>query len=292
MSTEKNSFKTREWWMLIVLIIVIQWMIHFWSTKSMTSNEMVSYVSFAGTLVSTILAVLAIIYSFIQSASQQTSSEIISREVYKLQDIVSAVNSSTAKVNDSLERLPGIIEHLEKIPLTVSDSIKQGVSPLKEQNDGMQAQLLVLTSAISGGKSPSTLDTPDNFSDKDKFAYIKAIQICGLVLSSHIISKRGNFKSLYRVFTSDMPQDDLSIVDAIFISSGTILGNYFVQKKLSDKYSEAIEKSDECSDNEWDSLLERQESMLNSFIALKAQPTLSKYIGKNVVNKLHSVLES
>ncbi|WP_447826764.1 hypothetical protein [Aeromonas hydrophila] len=289
----KNHFKTREWWMLIVLIVLIQWVVHFWSTEAMSSSEMVSYVSFAGTLVSTILAVLAIIYSFIQSASQQTSSEIISREVYRLQDIVNAVNSSAAKVNESLEKLPGIIDNLEKIPHTVSDTVKQGVTPLKEQNDGMQAQLLVLTTAISGGKSPRTQESLDaRLSEKDKFDYIKAIQICGLVLSSHIISKKDNFKTLYKEFTASLSQDYLSIVDEIFISSGTVLSNFFVQKKFSAKYNETIEKSDECSDEEWSHLLKRQESMLSSFIELKASSTLNKYLPEEVVNKLYSVLES
>lgn len=288
----KNSFTHREWWMLIIMIIVIQWLIHFWSTKAMSSDEMVSYVSFAGTLVSTILAVLAIIYSFIQSASQQTSSEIISREVYRLQDIVDAVNFSTAKVNDSLEKLPSIIEHLEQIPHTVSDTITQGVTPLKEQNDGMQAQLLVLTSAITGGSPKLQEDTDTTTSENKKFEYIKSIQIIGLILSSYIISKNGNLNNLYREFTSNVSKENLPIVDNIFISSSTVLGNFFVQHKISDNYSEVIEKSDECSDEDWSALLSKQKSMLSSFLALDSVSTFDKYVPADVLKKFNSIINS
>lgn len=288
----KNNFKTREWWMLIVLIIVIQWIIHFWSTEAMSSNEMVSYVSFAGTLVSTILAVLAIIYSFIQSASQQNSSEIISREVYRLQDIVSEVNSSAERVNMSLEKLPNIIDQLERIPHTVSDTIKQGVIPLKEQNDGMQAQLSVLASALSSHRvEKSAIDLNNGLSESNTIEYIVSVQIVSLALSAYLITTRGHFNDLYIKFRSDLSKDLHPIVDQIFISTSTMLGNHFLYKKISDKYCYLIEQNEGCSDVDWGEFILEQERMLDSYVKVSYFNTLEKYLTKEILFEINSLFK-
>ncbi|NUE48125.1 hypothetical protein HUC45_24465, partial [Escherichia coli] len=52
------------------------------------------YLSFAGTAVSIILAVLAIIYSFLQSSAQEKSSLNISTQVAKLVDVVQNIEIS------------------------------------------------------------------------------------------------------------------------------------------------------------------------------------------------------
>lgn len=288
MSSDKNKkFSTREWWMFILLIVATQWVIHYWSTEVMSSSNMVNYVSFAGTLVSTILAVLAIIYSFIQSASQQTSSEIISREVYRLQEIVSEVNSSTAQVNLSLERLPGIITQLEQIPHTVSDTIKQGVHPLKEQNDGMQAQLERLREIFTGSQSSKPHDAPGHKAPEiNSIRYLRTIQFIGIVMSSKIVLDKCNFENLFKDFSASIPATHKSICEAIFISSGSVLSSLFLQKKLSSGYNKKIVKHEDCSEDEWGLFLAKQEENLDSLRKLDVKSALIEYIPEEVLEKL------
>lgn len=89
------------------------------------------YLSFAGTAVSIILAVLAIIYSFLQSASQEKASLNISAQVTKLIDVVNNMETNEGILQSTLNELE---EVASKIDLTIKQQSKlhREVSDLSE----------------------------------------------------------------------------------------------------------------------------------------------------------------
>lgn len=82
--SNSNSFSKREWIMLIVIILMIQFIIHWLSLKYGGSTSALGYVSFAGTVVSILLGLVAIIYAFVQSFTQANSVVEIREQVDKL----------------------------------------------------------------------------------------------------------------------------------------------------------------------------------------------------------------
>ncbi|HGY5243948.1 TPA: hypothetical protein ACNU2W_000071 [Aeromonas salmonicida subsp. pectinolytica] len=286
---ENKKFSTREWWMFILLIVLIQWLIHFWSTEALSSSAMVNYVSFAGTLASTILAVLAIIYSFVQSASQQTTSETISREVHRLQSIVSEVNASTSKVNESLEKLPLITEQLENIPSTVSETINQGVSPLTQSQDKINNMLSKLMSGSESSlvtnkeKGTDIVDTVDE--GVNKFTVIPALS---LGICAHIILHDKSITELHKDFTAAVSKDSVQIVNELFLSARSVLLCLCMQSIFKMDYNK-LARNDLCSDDQWDKMKNLQGRLLMALSRVVKDDGLNDCIPRDLKDKINSI---
>ncbi|MEZ8154581.1 hypothetical protein ACED23_26400 [Vibrio splendidus] len=70
MEAQKEKVKPREWLYIIFIIILLQFIVQAAAWLYGGNDGALGYISFAGTVVSIILAVLAIVYSYIQSLSQ------------------------------------------------------------------------------------------------------------------------------------------------------------------------------------------------------------------------------
>ncbi|WP_376882698.1 hypothetical protein [Aeromonas salmonicida] len=79
-----KKLETREWIFVILITVLIQFIIQASAWLYGGNSGALGYLSFAGTAVSIILAVLAIIYSFLQSSAQEKSSLNISTQVANL----------------------------------------------------------------------------------------------------------------------------------------------------------------------------------------------------------------
>lgn len=124
--------KTREWLFTIAIIILIQFIVQMGALAYSKDNNVLNYVSFAGTIVSIILAIIAIVYSFVQTLSQQSSSSNISNQVDKLISAADQINDSKNKINTSIEylknaseRLDAAIEHQSNINNEIKTLSKQ-----------------------------------------------------------------------------------------------------------------------------------------------------------------------
>ncbi len=128
--------KTREWLFTIAIIILIQFIVQVGALIYSSDNNVLNYISFAGTIISIILATIAIVYSFVQTISQQSASSNISNQVDKLMSIVGQIDSSKKILVDSLEHLNNVsqkldtsIEHQSKISSQVENLSKNITSP-------------------------------------------------------------------------------------------------------------------------------------------------------------------
>ncbi len=106
--------KTREWIMVIFIVILIQFIVQGSAWIYGTNNSALGYISFAGTIVSIILAVLAIVYSYVQSITQQNSSNTISKQVDKLINVADRVDESKNELSVSLGKLYDVSENIDK----------------------------------------------------------------------------------------------------------------------------------------------------------------------------------
>lgn len=81
---EPVLFSKREWIHLIITLSIIQAFIWWVSFQFAGNSSALGYVSFAGTLISIILAVLAIGYTYSESQQQKNSSNALSNQIESL----------------------------------------------------------------------------------------------------------------------------------------------------------------------------------------------------------------
>lgn len=125
--------KTREWLYIVFIVILLQFIVQAAAWLYGGNSGALGYISFAGTIISIILAVLAIVYSYVQSISQQSSAERISSQVDKLIGITDKIDSSKQGLNDT-------IAHLTNVSSKIDESINyQG--EIKDKVDNLATNL-------------------------------------------------------------------------------------------------------------------------------------------------------
>lgn len=127
-----ERFKNREWLMTGIILILFQFIIQSAAWLYGDSKSALNYISFAGTIVSIILAVLAIIYSYIQNISQQNSATTISSQVDKLISVADTINSSKKELSKSLSHLKKVSVKLD-YSLSSQYQIKSSIEDLNRK---------------------------------------------------------------------------------------------------------------------------------------------------------------
>ncbi|RZF81279.1 hypothetical protein EXT43_12640 [Pseudoalteromonas sp. CO109Y] len=105
---QKKPFTKREWITLIVLLSIVQAFFWYAVFENSQSSSALSYVSFAGTLVSIILAVLAIGYTYGESISQKGKSDELAEQIKTLGGLIESVEIEAK----SLEKIQVISKEL------------------------------------------------------------------------------------------------------------------------------------------------------------------------------------
>ena len=82
-----KKFQTKDWIYLFIISIFLQFIIYYFSFIYGGSTKALGYVSFAGTLISIILAIIAIGYTYGESIKQKGSSDQLLLEIANLRDI-------------------------------------------------------------------------------------------------------------------------------------------------------------------------------------------------------------
>lgn len=138
MDKKNDSFTKREWIQLIITLTIFQAFFWYAVFENSGSASALGYVSFAGTLVSIILAVLAIGYTYGESISQKNKSEGLANQIDTLGGLIESVEveaKSLEKIQDIANELTGFIGsyredkqtsevHLKRIREDLSDFTK------------------------------------------------------------------------------------------------------------------------------------------------------------------------
>lgn len=110
---EKKEFSSREWLFTIFIISLTQFIIQSAAFIYAGSSSALGYISISGTIVSIILALLAIIYSYYQSTSQASSSSSLNAQIEKLIGIVDTIKTDKSDLGYELDQLSDIREKIE-----------------------------------------------------------------------------------------------------------------------------------------------------------------------------------
>ena len=152
---EEKGFSRREWFFVIFIIMLTQFIVQFIAFIYAGNSSALGYISISGTIVSIILALLAIIYSYYQSTSQANSSSSLNSQIDKLIGIVDKVKTDKSDFSHELEQLSDIREKID------STFTLQKVS---------HAQVRELTGTIDELRNNRLSDSYQKDADSDQFS--------------------------------------------------------------------------------------------------------------------------
>ena len=112
MTSTKRPFSKREWIQTTILLSLVQAFFWYAVFENSQSASALGYVSFAGTLVSIILAVLAIGYTYGESISHKNKSDGLTNQISTLERLIENVEleaKSLEKIEDIANQLTGFI---------------------------------------------------------------------------------------------------------------------------------------------------------------------------------------
>ena len=102
--TSPKPFTGREWFLFVALLMVVEFGILEFSYRFASDELVLSHISLVGTIVGILLAVIAIVYGFIQTSSRQSSGETIAAQVQSLESVVLSLDTSKKDLNQELTR--------------------------------------------------------------------------------------------------------------------------------------------------------------------------------------------
>lgn len=118
--------------LLYWLIIICLGAISIFSFKYRKADEMIDHWGFAGTIISIILAVLAIIYTYYQSATTVDSTKRLERSAKKVQKATARVEKATEELESNDIRI--IVNDLEERLNKILQEVKQGIKDDIDEN--------------------------------------------------------------------------------------------------------------------------------------------------------------
>ena len=137
MNENNSKMTTREWIFLLVVISLAQFIIHASAFVYYGKGSALTYWSLIGTSISIILALLAIIWSFIQNLIQQNGSASIASQIDRLQSVVIATTKSGEQFSNQLGRLEEIRTQLQETS-TLTRQSRDDIATMGKQVEATQ----------------------------------------------------------------------------------------------------------------------------------------------------------
>jgi hypothetical protein len=138
------DLRPREWVMLIFILLMLEAGILVASFNLRQDKNLIDFVSFAATIASLLLAVLAIIYGYYQSDSQQQSSAAVSAQLLS----VSRVEAELAKTASDMVSHMGAISSMTTTLNSISATLDTKMSALEGNIADVHKQQKVLETAL------------------------------------------------------------------------------------------------------------------------------------------------
>ncbi|WP_353161904.1 hypothetical protein [Acinetobacter guillouiae] len=125
--SENTKFTKREWIHLIITLSIVQAAIWFVSFVYANNSSALGYISFAGTIISIILAVLAIGYTYGESHQQKNSSITLSNQI-----------ESLVAIKDKLEIQADSLSDIKNLKSSLENFSNKVDNHFFETNDNLQ----------------------------------------------------------------------------------------------------------------------------------------------------------
>jgi len=139
--------------LIIFIVIESQYIIESWVVGYGNNKDVVSNISFAGTIVSIILAVLAIVYSYYQNFSQQRDAYNIASQIEMLRQTVGLAENSGREFLSAVGRLEDISDKIDK-NIVLGEASHALLKVMNESNKEKRSSL----DAAPGDVEPTDLE--------------------------------------------------------------------------------------------------------------------------------------
>lgn len=110
----KRPYTKREWILLLILLLLTDSGICLYIGYNSTDADILNFTSFASTIISIILAVLAIMYSYYLNAAQLRDSQSLSSQIDQQQKLLVSLKKSAEKLSEEINRvgdIPSLVQH-------------------------------------------------------------------------------------------------------------------------------------------------------------------------------------
>lgn len=196
MSDQKDSevskkFSKREWIHLIITLSIIQGVIWYVSLTHSTNTSALGYVSFAGTLISIILAVLAIGYTYGESQQQKNSSITLANQI-----------ESLVAIKDKLEIQAEALDNINVLKTSLDEFSKNVYGQLESTKKGFEDFVKDFGSSKRDDKNVES-DKPSDFIATIFYA-ASPFNIMSLILLILFVENKDNKKrenNLFELYT-------------------------------------------------------------------------------------------
>ncbi|HAV5002486.1 hypothetical protein EA702_11505 [Acinetobacter baumannii] len=152
--SEKTKFTTREWILSIIIMLIIEAFIFWVSFQFAGNSSALGYVSFAGTLISIILAVLAIGYTYVESQQQKNSSATFATQL-----------DSLVKIKDKLQIQAEALENIQNLKNDITDFKAEVFDHFSETKNKIESNNGFIKQLIDGGDDEKKI--LNNIQDSD-----------------------------------------------------------------------------------------------------------------------------
>lgn len=192
---EKSKFTKREWIHLIITLSIIQAFIWWVSFQFAGNSSALGYVSFAGTLISIILAVLAIGYTYGESHQQKNSSTTLANQIESLVAIKDKLEIQAEALNN-INVLKTSLDEFSKNVYGQLESSKKGFEDFKKDfgKSNRDDKLLESKQNID---SIATLSIATLFNEATPFNKVCLILLILFVENKENESRNSNLIELY-----------------------------------------------------------------------------------------------
>ncbi|EJL6259373.1 hypothetical protein NMR56_001858 [Vibrio cholerae] len=132
------KFSKREWILFIIIISLVQGFVWYSAFVNAGNGSALNFISFAGTLISIILAVLAIGYTYGESITQKNHSDTVVSQISKLNDAIDTIRDQTESFNKIKDISETLAQYSEKVDLThqevrsINSIVKELTGPINQ----------------------------------------------------------------------------------------------------------------------------------------------------------------
>ena len=156
---EKKPFGKREWIFLIVVLVLGQLIVHMIAWRFGANVNALGYISFAGTIVSIILAVLAIIYGFVHTGEQSRASSTIASQVTNLHRVVESFQKSGGALSEQLQQLGDISAGITRA-VALGEKSQEQIGKMQSTVDDMKGLVAGSATFIKDAESQTSASLP------------------------------------------------------------------------------------------------------------------------------------
>lgn len=228
----KRDFSRREWLMIIAIVMMVEYWILSLSYEFRGSSTVVNFVSFAAAITSLLLAVIAIIFSFLQSDAQQNATTAMIGQIDSLRSVATSLDVSGSNIATQASEIGNAADQLQQLSLAVRDSY-QKIVDLEDHLSGIRGTQEAMSAAVAG-LSAKKVEESNLPQAADASPYSKVYKL--FRATSFEADFLGYCLSLYIGLDAALRPPLLTALDSMFIEPLTIARKY----KSSDRALEAM----------------------------------------------------